>query len=253
MKIRVDIRKTLRARDRAFTLEASFVAEDDRVVVFGPSGSGKNVTIQCIAGLITPDEGIIQVGERALFDSKAGIDLPPQLRRVGYVFQDFALFPHLNVEENVGFSLRRGARGALDATQKRAVHDLLRLFDLESLARNLPRQLSGGQRQRVALARALITQPEILLLDEPLSALDPLLRGRVRAELVALQDRFKVPMIVITHDPADVEAMAETILVYRHGHVARRVRLSELSPDSGGVRGERVNRILGEAYANGAA
>jgi len=251
MKLRVDIRKTLRARDRAFTLEASFTTQDERMVVFGPSGSGKSVTMQCIAGLISPDEGIIQVGERVLFDSSAGVDLPPQRRRVGYLFQDFALFPHLNVEENVGFALRQGVRGGLDAQQRRMVRELLRLLDVEALARNLPRQLSGGQRQRVALARALIVKPEIMLLDEPLSALDPLLRGRVRKELVALRERFDVPMIVITHDPADVEAMAETILVYSHGKVVRQVRVAEFAPH-GDPAGEGIGRVLTAAYANGA-
>lgn len=249
MKLRVDIRKTLRARDRAFALEASFTIVDDRVVVFGPSGSGKSVTMQCIAGLISPDEGVIQVGDRVLFDSGAGIDLPPQQRRVGYLFQDFALFPHLSVEDNVGFALRRGLRGGLDGGQRRAVHELLRLFDLDGLARNFPRQLSGGQRQRVALARALIVQPDIMLLDEPLSALDPLLRGRMRRELVALQQRFAVPMIVITHDPADVEAMAETILVYSHGRVAQQMRSTELRQDAF-LAGGGIERILGTAYAN---
>ncbi len=250
MKLRVDIRKTLRTRERAFTLQACFTTLDDRVVVFGPSGSGKSVTMQCIAGLISPDEGVIQVGDRVLFDSTAGIDLPPQQRRVGYLFQDFALFPHLNVEENVGFALRRGLRGGLDAGQRRAVHELLRLFDLDALARSFPRQLSGGQRQRAALARALIVQPDVMLLDEPLSALDPLLRGRVRRELAALQRRFSVPMIVITHDPADVEAMAETILVYSNGRVAQQVRTTELAQDAHGP-GAGIESVLGTAYANG--
>ncbi|MCC7549246.1 MAG: ATP-binding cassette domain-containing protein [Burkholderiales bacterium] len=250
MKLRVDIRKTLRARDRAFMLEARFTTEDDRVVVFGASGSGKSVTMQCIAGLISPDEGIIQVGDRVLFDSGAGIDLPPQVRRVGYLFQDFALFPHLNVEDNVGFALRRGACGRMDAVQRQAVHDLLRLFEIEGLSRNFPWQLSGGQRQRVALARALILQPEIMLLDEPLSALDPLLRGRVRAELVALQERFDVPMMVITHDPADVETMAETILVYSHGKVARQVRASRFAQEGALGRAD-IGGILTAAYVDG--
>ena len=250
MKLRVDIRKTLHTRDRAFTLQARFTTLDDRVVVFGPSGSGKSVTMQCIAGLISPDEGVIQVGDRVLFDSTAGIDLPPQQRRVGYLFQDFALFPHLNVEENVGFALRRGLRGGLDAGQRRAVHELLRLFDLDALARSFPRQLSGGQRQRAALARALIVQPDVMLLDERLSALDPLLRGRVRRELVALQRRFSVPMIVITHDPADVEAMAETILVYSNGRGAQQVRAAELVHDAHRPSAA-IERVLGTAYLNG--
>jgi molybdate transport system ATP-binding protein len=221
MKLRVEIRKALRARDREFHLEAVFTAQNDRIVVFGPSGSGKSVTIQCIAGLITPDEGVIQLGDRVLFDSTSGIDVPTQARGVGFVFQDYALFPHLTVENNVGFGLRGGAWGRLDGAARKQVHDQLALFELDALASNYPRQLSGGQRQRVALARALIRHPQLLLLDEPLSALDPMLRERMRRELRGLQARFQVPMVVITHDPMDAEALAQTLVVFDHGHVAR--------------------------------
>jgi molybdate transport system ATP-binding protein len=223
MKLRVDIRKALRARDREFRLAAAFSAQNDRIVVFGPSGSGKSVTIQCIAGLITPDEGVIQLGDRVLFDSAAGINLPTQARGVGFVFQDYALFPHLTVADNVGFGLRTGIWGGLDARTREQVREYLALFELAALASNYPRQLSGGQRQRVALARALIRHPQLLLLDEPLSALDPMLRERMRRELRTMQERFQVPMVVITHDPMDAEALAQTLVVFDHGHVARTV------------------------------
>jgi len=164
MKVRVDIRKTLRSHGREFKLDASFEAEHDSTVVFGPSGSGKSLTMQCIAGLVKPDEGHIQIGERVLFDSSSGIDLRPQLRNVGFVFQDYALFPHLTVEKNIDFGLHGAVTDSGDAAVR--VQQFLVLFELEPLAHSYPRNLSGGQRQRVALARALIRQPDLLLLDE---------------------------------------------------------------------------------------
>ena len=243
MKVRVDIRKTLRSRDREFKLEASFSAEHDRIVVFGPSGSGKSVTLQCIAGLLRPDAGYIQIGERVLFDSKAGIDVPPQSRNVGFVFQDYALFPHLNVERNVAFGLQDESDSAARIAQ------LLALFELTPLARSFPRNLSGGQRQRVALARALIRQPALLLLDEPLSALDQLLRERMRNELDQTQQRFRVPMLLITHDPADVETFAENLVIFDHGHVAQTLNLNEeVALASDAARRERVGRALAGLY-----
>jgi len=243
MKVRVDIHKTLRSQDREFTLEASFSAEHDRIVVFGPSGSGKSVTMQCMAGLLRPDAGRIQIGERVLFDSAAGIDVPPQARNVGFVFQDYALFPHLNVEKNVGFGLRNGSDAAARVAQ------FLALFELGPLARSFPRSLSGGQRQRVALARALIRHPDLLLLDEPLSALDPLLRERVRNELDQTQMRFAVPMLLITHDPADVETFAENLVIFDRGRVAQTLNLKdEVTIATAGSRSERVGRALAALY-----
>jgi molybdate transport system ATP-binding protein len=246
VKIRVEIRKTLRAREREFRLDTVFATDRDRIVIFGASGSGKSVTLQCIAGLMTPDEGIIQVGERVLFDSAAGINLPPQERGVGFLFQDYALFPHLTVEDNVGFGLKRGAYARLDASARDKVHRLLEAFELRGLARSYPRQLSGGQRQRTAVARALIREPGVLLLDEPLSALDPLLRDRVRQELLAVQDRFRVPMIIISHDPADVEVLAQSVLVFSQGRVETALHLNADGAE-GSARRERVMQLLSGA------
>jgi molybdate transport system ATP-binding protein len=247
MKLQVDIRKTLRSRDREFRLDVHFVAEHDRVVVFGPSGSGKSITVQCVAGLVQPDAGRIVVNERVLFDSSVGIDLRPQQRRVGFVFQDYALFPHLTVEENIAFGLSEGVLNRGDASKARRVQTFLELFELTAMARSSTRDLSGGQRQRVALARALIREPQLLLLDEPLSALDPLLRGRVREELVAMRRRFDVPMVVITHDPADVEAFAENIVVFGHGHV---IETLDFGDGDAGTASEGRRERLGRALAN---
>lgn len=244
MRVRVDIRKTLRSSDREFTLEATFSAEHDRIVVFGPSGSGKSITMQCIAGLLRPDAGRIEIGDRVLFDAQAGIDVPPQSRNVGFVFQDYALFPHLSVERNVGFGLRNSRDAAARVVQ------FLELFELTPLARSLPHSLSGGQRQRVALARALIRQPDLLLLDEPLSALDPLLRERMRNELAQTQKRFSVPMLLITHDPADIETFAENLVIFDHGRVAQTLNLKdEVMVAAGPSRRDRVEQALAGLYS----
>jgi molybdate transport system ATP-binding protein len=252
VKIRLDIRKTLRSGDREFRLDVAFDAEHDRTVVFGPSGSGKSITLQCIAGLVHPDSGRIEVGTRVLYDSDAGIDLPPQVRNVGHLFQDYALFPHMTVEANVAFGLKgRFGRGS-DHDVPGRVRRFLEQFEIAALARSYPRNLSGGQRQRVALARALIRRPDVLLLDEPLSALDPLLRSRVRRELLDLQTRFEVPMIVITHDPADVDALAQNVVVFDHGRVARTLNLLETAGESADARHMRVEGTLAELYSNGA-
>jgi molybdate transport system ATP-binding protein len=248
MRIRVDIRKRLHSAGRHFQLDAAFNAHNDRVVVFGPSGAGKSITIQCIAGLIRPDEGVIQIDDRVLFDSSAGVDIAAQQRGVGYVFQDYALFPHLTVQDNVAFGLKPGVRSRLAPPDRDEVRRFLDLFELAALAGNLPRQLSGGQRQRVSLARALIRKPQLLLLDEPLSALDPMLRDRVRRELVGLQARFGVPMIIITHDPADAEAFGQDLVVFEHGRVARTIDCT----GAPAVRVDSIRRALGEVYANGA-
>ena len=221
MKLRVDIERRLWSRDREFHLHAQFTCERDVTVVFGASGSGKSVTLQAIAGLLRPDSGSILLGERALFDAAADVDVPVRDRRVGYVFQDYALFPHLTVEANVGFPFQPWWQRRLPTAAVERVAAMLDLFEIGHLRASYPEQLSGGQRQRVALARALIREPELLLLDEPFSALDPLLRERMRHELLDLRGRFGVPLVVITHDPDDVAALADQVVVFRDGRVTR--------------------------------
>ncbi|EJN09193.1 ATP-binding cassette domain-containing protein [Herbaspirillum sp. YR522] len=221
MTIELQISKSLHAGDRSFELDIGFVAASHRVVLYGPSGSGKSLTLKAVAGLMTPDAGHIRLNGRTLFDSGQGIDLPPQRRNVGYLFQDYALFPHLTVAQNIAFGLARGCFNLRRPGTHPAVQKWLAAFELQAIAGSYPNQISGGQRQRVALARALVSTPDILLLDEPFSALDPALRQRMRHELAELQQRLQVPMLLITHDPSDVEALGDTVFEVDHGRIAR--------------------------------
>lgn len=217
-----------RKKQSSFTLETRFATDDRRLVLFGHSGSGKTLTLQSIAGLVRPDAGHILVDGETLFDAARGIDLPPRKRRLGYMFQDYALFPHLSVRRNVTFGLERGLGRGLTRTAKARVDDLLDFFAISGMADRLPCELSGGQRQRTALARALATEPRLLLLDEPFSALDPLLRNRMRREFGGLLDHFGIPSIIITHDPEDVDAFAETLIIYDGGSTRSPLSFAEL-------------------------
>lgn len=220
MLIDIDIDKTLRAGKRSFRLQVRFRCDEQRIVVFGPSGSGKSLTLKAIAGLMQPDRGHIRLNGSTFFDSHATINLAPQARRVAYLFQDYALFPHLTVRQNIAFGLARGWLNPSAHVRHEAVEYWLEAFRLQHQADHYPGELSGGQRQRTALARALVVQPQALLLDEPFAALDSGLRAEMRAELAALQSRLGVPMILITHDPDDAEAFGGTTIHLRDGRLA---------------------------------
>ena len=219
MPLSVDIRKTLHTAERHFTLDVSFTAHAQRMVLFGPSGAGKSLTLQAIAGLLRPDEGRIVLHGDALFDSERGIDQKPQARRLAYLFQDYALFPHLNVRQNIGFGMHSGWLNPGPRFSHPQIDYWLDALDLKSVAGHHPAQLSGGQKQRVALARALVAQPRLLLLDEPFSALDHALRERMRRELSDLQTRLDIPMLLITHDPDDVAAFGDQVVQVYDGSV----------------------------------
>lgn len=234
MRLTVDIRRTLVSPGRTFRLEASFAISGPLVVVFGHSGSGKSVTMQAIAGLVRPDAGSIVLNDRVLFDATGGVNVAARDRRVGYVFQDYALFPHLSVAANVGFGLH-GNRARL--------RELLDSFALLELAGSFPAQLSGGQRQRVALARALAPGPELLLLDEPFAALDPVLRERMRAELRRTVEATRTPMVLVTHDPADADYFRGQLLTFDAGRVVATDDLN--SPGAWELARERLGAPAG--------
>ncbi|MBO4121344.1 ATP-binding cassette domain-containing protein [Cupriavidus gilardii] len=217
--LRVEVSKRLDTADRHFTLDIGFSSASRRIALFGPSGAGKTLTLRAIAGLLRPDHGRIVLGERTLFDGAAGVDVRPQQRRVAYLFQDYALFPHLTVAQNVAFGLARGWRNPRRGESHDDAERWIDAFGLREVRGHYPAEISGGQKQRVALARALATRPDIVLLDEPFSALDPALRARMRAELRALQSSLEVPMLVISHDPDDVAALADHVMEIRDGRI----------------------------------
>jgi len=248
MLIEVDIERTLNSRERSFTLKATFASDESRIVLFGPSGSGKTLTLQSVAGLMRPVSGRIALKGRVLFDAMAGIDVPSRERRMGYLFQDYALFPHMTVFGNVGYGLRKTWQWRLSKKDRRDVLGLLDTLEIRHLAESFPADLSGGQKQRVALARALMTRPDLLLLDEPFAALDTLLRGRLRKELIDILERFHVPMIMITHDPEDIKAFAQTLVTYEAGRVREIQRYLGSAERPNGPEDD-----IGNEYASGHA
>jgi len=215
----IRLRKVLHQADSRFELDVNFQTPAKRVVIFGPSGAGKTQTLRMIAGLGTPDEARVVVEGQVLCDTTQGIVATPQERRLACVFQEYALFPHLTVVQNVAFALRRGWTNPNKAIRNENVERWISSFHLESVAGHYPHQISGGQRQRTALARALVTNPRALLLDEPFAALDKGLRERLRNELKALQTQLQLPMLLITHDDDDVNCLAEQVICVDDGKV----------------------------------
>ena len=214
----IHLQLVLQSPDRQFVLDAAFQSQHMRTALMGPSGSGKSTVLLAVAGLQPQARGHVRVNGSTLLDTTIGIDLPARARGVGMVFQDYALFPHMTVEQNLLFGVRRMGRTLSDADRVR-VDGLLEQFDLRPLHNALPRNLSGGQKQRVALARALAPAPRLLLLDEPLSALDALLRVRLRNELAEMLERVQVPTLLVTHDPDDAALLAQQVVHMADGRL----------------------------------
>jgi molybdate transport system ATP-binding protein len=199
-----------------FHLEAKLTAYPGVTVIVGHSGAGKSTLLRCIAGLSNPEEGRIAVGEHVLFDSRRNVRLEPAQRGVAFVFQDLALFPHLSVEDNVVYGLRRLA----PAERKRRMHAILASFQIEHLERRFPREISGGEQQRVALARSLVTEPSVLLLDEPLSSLDPRTKVLIIDDLRRWNETHRIPILYVTHDHDELLALGDRAIVLEQGRIA---------------------------------
>ncbi|MEY4562773.1 MAG: hypothetical protein RLZZ618_2050 [Pseudomonadota bacterium] len=217
----VHVQRRLEHAGQRFELDVSFVSSSPRLVMFGPSGAGKSQTLMLMAGLAQPDRGHVRVSGQTLVDRAQRINVPARRRGLAYVFQDYALFPHLTVAQNLAFSQHRGWLNPRRRKMSPEVEHWLRSFELLPVAQQYPHQLSGGQRQRTALARALVTEPRALLLDEPFAALDPALRARLRDELAELQTRLNIPLLVITHDEQDVARFGGELIEIQQGRVLR--------------------------------
>lgn len=202
-----------------FSLNVSIHEDCKRLALFGASGSGKTLTLQSIAGLFSPQDGYIAINDTVFYDTKKTVNMPARSRRLGYLFQDYALFPHMTVEENIAFSFTTKKRKK-HTKSKEVVDRLLNIFELTAVAKKYPEKISGGQKQRTALARALAPEPSILLLDEPFSALDPLLRQRVRKQCSEILKKLNIPTIIISHDPEDVFSVADNVVLYEKGQTS---------------------------------
>jgi len=198
-----------------FVLDAAFSTDASVTALFGPSGSGKTTILSVIAGLRQPEEGHVLLGSRRLYDSSAGVFLAANARRIGYVFQDHLLFPHMTVRRNLLYGQRRRPRDARPIDLERVVQFL----ELSELLERAPHTLSGGQRQRVALGRALLCGPELLLLDEPLASVDEPLKKRVLNDMEQIVTKWHIPTLYVTHDPDDVRRLAQRVVTLSAGRV----------------------------------
>ena len=209
------IKKRLSGAGREFTLEVDFALSPGVTILFGASGAGKTTLLDCLAGLIRPDSGHIAFANESWFDERLRINIPVRARGIGYVFQDLALFPHLSVEQNVQYGISR-----LDASERRARTDaVLESFRIAHMRGRKPGEISGGERQRVALARALVTDPRLLLLDEPLAGLDAPTKSKIVDDLRAWNSAHRIPILYVTHDREEVFALGERVLALENGRI----------------------------------
>lgn len=209
MELYVDIKKKL----PDFNLEVKFHTDTGIMGLLGESGSGKSMTLKCIAGLVTPDRGKIVLKDKVIFDSERGINMPVKERRIGFVFQNYALFPNMNVEDNIGYALNKLSK----SERRKTVEEYIEMMQLNDLRKRCPHQLSGGQQQRVALARALAIKPEVVLLDEPFSALDNHLRSLMVKQMADVLNNYHGVTIFITHNMDEAYQLCEKLVVLSEG------------------------------------
>lgn len=219
---RLDVRVVLHTR--AFTLDVAFVVAPGVTVLFGPSGAGKSRTLGCIAGIVRPDQGLIKLGDDVWFDDTRPLELPIHERRVAYVFQSLALFPHMTGEENVAFGIGR----ELPKAERRArAHDMLARMRVAHLAERRPHTFSGGEAQRVALARAFAMKPRVLLLDEPFSALDAGVKKELLVEVGEWLERERIPSVLVTHHAEEASVLGDHVVLLEKGRVVREAAIDD--------------------------
>lgn len=204
MSLEVNISKTV----GDIKLSKEFNLEEEIMIFYGPSGSGKTTILNCISGLNTPDKGDIKLNGRTIYSSNKKIDIPPFKRKIGYIFQDYALFPHLNVYENILYSKKD------DIMDEKKIDKIMDKCHIRDLQDRYPSKLSGGEKQRVALARALMIEPELLLLDEPLSSIDSELKRKLMSEIKIIQREWKIPFIYVTHSKSEFEFLGDRFISF---------------------------------------
>jgi molybdate transport system ATP-binding protein len=214
MKLQLD---RIRLPLATFTLEINAILDQPIAGIFGPSGAGKTSLLELIAGLRQPDAGSVRLGSTVLSDADASLHLPPRFRRVGYVPQDLALFPHLNVRANLVYGFRE-----TDDNERVTLEHVVEVMELTQLLDRNVTNLSGGEQQRVAFARAILSAPRLLLLDEPMSSLDSRLKQRLVPFLLRIRDEFRIPLVYVTHDASELMALCDEVLVLEKGHVTER-------------------------------
>jgi len=210
------LKAEFRVQLRHFELQASLETSNKILVLVGPSGSGKTTVLKSLAGLKAPSQGTIEINGHLVYSSEKKINLPSRERRVGYVFQEYALFPHMTVKKNTMYGLTKERK----RTKSRSVKEVLEMLGILHLQDRFPQHISGGERQRVALARALMTEPEIMLLDEPLSALDQETRSGLQLELKRIQREWQIPFVLVTHDLTEAEILGDQIIRIDQGKLA---------------------------------
>ncbi|ASO05914.1 ABC transporter ATP-binding protein [Arenibacter algicola] len=219
--INLNLKKTLKSAGGNIDLDMQLTIEKGQfVTLFGESGAGKTSTLRMLSGLLKPDSGTIKVGETTWFDSRKNIDLKPQQRKLGYVFQDYALFPNMSVRQNLEYALRKNQ-------DRTIIEELLEFAELGELDQRKPETLSGGQKQRVALARALVQRPEILILDEPLSALDLKMRIKLQEYLLQVHKKYKLTTILVSHDIGEIVKLSDRVFELQNGRVIKKGTAAE--------------------------
>lgn len=237
--IEFKISKKLQSASGEMILDLDFqVKENDFVTLYGASGSGKTTTLQILSGLMNPDKGIVKVKDTFWLNTNSKINLPPQKRKIGYVFQDYTLFPNMSIQENLLFALEKGQDKAI-------VDELLQTMELVSLQHQKPNQLSGGQQQRVALARALVRQPDILLLDEPLSAIDTEMRLKLQDYLLEVHRKYSLTTILVSHDISEIYKLSDQVIVIENSTITKQGTPSEVfSSHSNSGKFQFIGEIL---------